>query len=178
MTINPVLIKSSYGVVEPHGTEVTAWFYRHLFEHNPGVRSLFAAHLDEQQDRLWAAIGALVTHLEDPDALLPLLRGLGERHAAYGALPAHLPAVGASLLATLAHFAGPAWTPETERAWTAVYGVAAETIGAAMTPAPSPDAAAPTDPADPTAPTDPAEPTATGRGNAASRGGDRGGASG
>jgi hemoglobin-like flavoprotein len=137
VTINPALIKNSYAVVEPFGTEVTAHFYRHLFEHNPGVRSLFGAHLDEQQDRLWAALGALVTHLEDTDTLLPLLHGLGQRHTAYGALPAHLPAVGASLLATLEHFAGPAWTPETAEAWTAVYGVIADTMGTAMA-APAP----------------------------------------
>ncbi|MFF2042996.1 globin domain-containing protein [Kitasatospora sp. NPDC058170] len=135
MTINPVLIKSSFAVVEPHGPAVAGYFYQHLFEHNPGVRGLFAEHLDEQQDRLWAALGALVTHLEDADTLIPLLRDLGARHAGYGALVDHFPAVGASLLATLAHFAGEAWTPETEASWTAVYGVIADTMGQGLTTA-------------------------------------------
>jgi len=135
VTINPVLIKSSFAVVEPHGSEVTAYFYRHLFEHDPAVRPLFAEHLDEQQDRLWAALGTLVTHLEDTDTLVGVLQDLGRRHAAYGALPGHFPAVGASLLATLAHFAGDAWTPETEASWTAVYGVVADTMTAALTAA-------------------------------------------
>jgi len=132
VTINPVLIKSSFAIVEPHGPEVAAYFYRHLFEHNPGVRSLFAEHLGEQQDRLWSALGALVTHLEDTETLVGLLEELGRRHAGYGALPAHFPAVGASLLATLRHFAGEAWTPETEASWTAVYGVVSETMGQAL----------------------------------------------
>ncbi|MDH6576285.1 globin domain-containing protein [Kitasatospora sp. MAP5-34] len=135
MTIDPVLIKSSFAVVEPHGPEVAARFYRHLFEHNPGVRSLFAEHLDGQQDRLWAALGALVTRLEDTDALLALLRDLGRRHAGYGTLPAHFPAVGASLIATLRHFAGAAWTPATEDSWQAVYGTVAATMTQALTEA-------------------------------------------
>ncbi|MFI6444970.1 globin domain-containing protein [Kitasatospora sp. NPDC050543] len=135
MTINPVLIKSSFAVVEPHGPEVAGYFYRHLFEHNPGVRGLFAEHLDEQQDRLWAALGTLVTQLEDTEALVAVLQGLGGRHAAYGALPEHFPAVGASLLATLRHFAGEAWTPETDASWTAVYAVVADTMADALTAA-------------------------------------------
>ncbi|WP_354641432.1 globin family protein [Kitasatospora camelliae] len=126
------MIKSSFAVVEPHGSQVTAHFYRHLFEHNPQVRGLFAEHLDEQQDRLWAAVGALVTHLEDTETLVGILRDLGRRHAGYGAVPEHFPAVGASLLAALEHFAGDAWTPEAAESWTAVYGVVAGTMGEAM----------------------------------------------
>ncbi|WP_406201635.1 globin domain-containing protein [Kitasatospora sp. NBC_01560] len=137
MTIDPVLIKSSFAVVEPHGAAVAGYFYQHLFEHSPEVRELFAEHLDEQQDRLWAAIGALVTHVEDPGTLVGLLRDLGTRHAGYGALPGHFPAVGASLLATLAHFAGEAWTPETAASWAAVYGVVAGTMTQALVTAQS-----------------------------------------
>lgn len=140
MSIDPVLVKRSFAAVEPHGTEVTAYFYRHLFDHHPGVRSLFAEHLDDQQDRLWAALGALVANLESTDTLVGILRDLGGRHAGYGALPEHFPAVGDSLIATLRHYAADVWTPEAEASWTAVYGVVADTMGAAMAaagPAPS-----------------------------------------
>lgn len=132
MSIDPILVKSSFAAVEPHGTEVTAWFYQHLFEHHPDVRVLFAEHLDDQQDRLFAALGALVEHLEDTDTLVGILTGLGRRHAGYGALPEHFPAVGVSLLATLRHFAGDAWSPQAEAAWAAVYGVVADTMGRAL----------------------------------------------
>ncbi|MFJ5230424.1 globin domain-containing protein [Kitasatospora sp. NPDC088391] len=135
MTIDPVLIRASHAVVEPHGSEVTAYFYAHLFEHNPDVRKLFAEHLNEQQDRLWDALGTLVAHLDDTDTVVGVLRELGRRHAGYGALPEHFPAVGASLLAALAHFAGDAWTPEIEASWTALYGVVADVMGAALTEA-------------------------------------------
>ncbi|MFJ8474962.1 globin domain-containing protein [Kitasatospora sp. NPDC094011] len=135
MTLDPVLVKRSFAAVAPHGPVVAEYFYRHLFEHDPALRGLFAEHLDEQQDRLFAALGALVTHLEDTDTALGLLRDLGTRHAAHGALVEHFPAVGASLLATLAHYAGDEWTPETEAAWTAVYAVVSDTMGAALTEA-------------------------------------------
>lgn len=111
MTVDPALIKSSYAVVVPHGTAVTEYFYEHLFTHHPEVRELFAEHLAEQQDRLWAALGALVTDLEDTGTVVRVLQGLGSRHAAYGARPEHFPAVGGSLIAALRHFAGDAWTP-------------------------------------------------------------------
>ncbi|POX43097.1 globin [Streptomyces sp. Ru73] len=129
MTFDPALIKSSYAAVEPHGTAVTKYFYAHLFAHHPEVRPLFARHLEEQEDRLWNAIGALVANVEDTDTLVRILQGLGARHAGYGARPEHFPAVGASLVAALAHFAGDAWTPETEASWGAVH----DTVTAVMT---------------------------------------------
>ncbi|WUH94181.1 globin domain-containing protein [Streptomyces sp. NBC_00433] len=131
MTADLSLIRSSFTVVQPHGPQVTAYFYDHLFANNPGVRPLFAPHIDEQRDRLWAALGALVANLENTDTLTDMLQNLGRRHVGYGALPEHYPAVGASLIATLRHFAGDAWTPAVEESWTAVYGVISGTMIAA-----------------------------------------------
>ncbi|MEV7237235.1 globin family protein [Streptomyces sp. NPDC051020] len=131
MTADLSLIRSSFAAVQPHGSQVTAYFYDHLFAHHPGVRPLFAAHLDEQRDRLWAALGALVANLENTDTLIGMLQNLGRRHAGYGVLAEHYPAVGASLIATLRHYAGDAWTPAVEESWTAVYGVISSTMVAA-----------------------------------------------
>jgi hemoglobin-like flavoprotein len=131
MTADLSLIRGSFAAVQPHGSQVTEYFYDHLFDHHPGVRPLFAAHLDEQRDRLWAALGALVSNLENTDALIGMLQNLGRRHAGYGALAEHYPAVGASLIATLRHYAGDAWTPAVEESWTAVYGVISSTMVAA-----------------------------------------------
>ncbi|WP_445529110.1 globin family protein [Streptomyces cyslabdanicus] len=128
MTADLTLIRSSFAAVQPHGTQVTAYFYDHLFAHHPEVRPLFAAHLDEQRDRLWAALGALVANLENTDTLIGMLENLGRRHGGYGVLPEHYPAVGASLIATLRHYAGDAWTPAVEESWTAIYGVISNTM--------------------------------------------------
>jgi hemoglobin-like flavoprotein len=131
MTVDPSLIRSSFKAVEPHGSQVTAYFYDDLFANHPEVRPLFAPHMDEQRDRLWAALGALVANIEKPETLTGMLENLGRRHAGYGALPEHYPAVGASLLAALRHYAGDAWSPEAEESWTAVYGVISTTMVAA-----------------------------------------------
>lgn len=40
------------------------------------------------------------------------LQDLGREHRKFGAIAEHYPYVGASLVATVAHFNGPAWTPE------------------------------------------------------------------
>ncbi|MFF3195814.1 globin domain-containing protein [Streptomyces misionensis] len=135
MTFNATLIAGSFAVVEPHGTKITKYFYEHLFDNNPGVRDLFARHMEDQEDRLWNALGGLVANLEDTEVVVRILRSLGARHVGYGALPEHFPAVGASLLATLRHFAGEAWTPQIEESWTALYGVITATMSEAMTEA-------------------------------------------
>jgi hemoglobin-like flavoprotein len=131
MTADIALIRSSFKAVEPHGSQVTGYFYDHLFTNHPGVRPLFAPHIDEQRDRLWAALGALVANIEDTETLTTMLQNLGRRHVGYGALAEHYPAVGASLIATLKHYAGNGWTPEVEESWVAVYGVISETMIAA-----------------------------------------------
>ncbi|MFC5910574.1 globin domain-containing protein [Streptacidiphilus monticola] len=135
MTFDPTLIASSFAAVEPHGVKITKYFYEHLFDNNPGVRPLFARHMEEQEDRLWNALGGLVANVEDTESVTRILRSLGTRHVGYGALPEHFPAVGASLLATLRHFAGEAWTPQIEESWTALYGVITATMSEAMTEA-------------------------------------------
>jgi hemoglobin-like flavoprotein len=71
---------------------------------------------------------ARVSKLDDFDAVVNVLSGLGRRHIGYGALPEHHPAVGTSLLAALESFAGDAWTDEVAAAWTELYGVVAETV--------------------------------------------------
>lgn len=128
MTADLSLIRSSFAAVQPHGTQVTEYFYDHLFTNNPQVRPLFAPHMEEQRDRLWAALGALVANLENTDTLIGMLQNLGRRHVGYGAVAEHYPAVGASLIATLQHFAGDGWTPAVEESWTAVYGVISSTM--------------------------------------------------
>jgi hemoglobin-like flavoprotein len=64
-----------------------------------------------------------------------MLQNLGRRHAGYGALAEHYPAVGDSLIAALRHSAGDAWTPAVEESWTAVSGVISSTMAAAGDPA-------------------------------------------
>ena len=126
MNLDLEALETSFDLIAPRGDELMDVFYARLFAAAPAVRPLFAGtDLKKQKAMLLAALVLLRKSLRDLDAIVPKLRELGARHVAYGAQPAHYPVVGEVLLASMAEVAGPAWTPEYERAWTAAYGVVA-----------------------------------------------------
>ena len=117
-------LETSFDLLAPRGDELTDVFYARLFATAPGVRPLFA-HTDmkRQKAMLLAALVLLRKSLRDLDAIVPTLRELGARHAAYGAESAHYPVVGAVLIASMAEIAGPQWEPEYEDAWAEAFAV-------------------------------------------------------
>lgn len=114
-------LKGSFARVAAHGDEVALFFYSHLFLHHPELRALFPVSMSVQRDRLLGALGEIVAQAADSDRLVPFLQGLGRDHRKFGTLAEHYPAVGQSLLATLAYFSGAAWTRELEDDWTQAY---------------------------------------------------------
>jgi methyl-accepting chemotaxis protein len=119
------LLQESLGLVAPVADELVRAFYDQLFHDYPQVRPMFPAVMDLQRERLLKAIIALVTHYDRPEQLMPALTAMGRNHTGYGVRLEHYSAVGATLLATLSTFAGSAWTPEVEGAWTRAYTFAA-----------------------------------------------------
>jgi hemoglobin-like flavoprotein len=119
------LLQASLALVAPRADELVASFYDQLFTEHPTVRSLFPAVMDLQREKLLKALIALVTHYDTPEQLMPALTTMGRNHVRYGAEIEHYGAVGSILLATLSRFAGDAWTPELEGAWTRAYTFAA-----------------------------------------------------
>ncbi|MEU2629425.1 globin domain-containing protein [Kitasatospora sp. NPDC007106] len=140
MAFDPAVLRAGLAVVERRADQLTAYFYAHLFAHNPGVRAMFPERMEEQRDRLLAAITHLVQRLDDPERLAGYLAALGRDHRKFGARPEHYPAVGASLLATLQRFAGNAWSEEQEKAWTEAWTVISRAMvdAAAAVPAGTP----------------------------------------
>ena len=126
-------LKESFAHVAMHGDEVALFFYSDLFLRAPAVRDLFPVSMSTQRDRLLAALGRIVSDVDSLDRLAPFLRGLGRDHRKFGALAEHYDVVGASLLATLAHFSGPSWTDELAGDWKAAYALVGQVmIGAAQ----------------------------------------------
>jgi hemoglobin-like flavoprotein len=125
MSLDLESLETSFDLLAPRGDELMNEFYARLFEAAPAVRPLFPDDLKRQKTMLLGALVLLRKSLRDLDAIAPKLRELGARHVAYGAAPEHYPVVGSVLLASMAEIAGPAWTPEYERAWTAAFGVVA-----------------------------------------------------
>jgi NAD(P)H-flavin reductase len=125
-------LKSNFAAVAAQGGDnVALFFYSHLFLHYPETRDMFPPAMTRQRDRLVGALGRIVSNVDQVQELVPYLQDLGKDHRKYGAVAAHYPAVGQSLIATLRHFSGDEWTAELEADWTAAYGVVADTMVAA-----------------------------------------------
>jgi hemoglobin-like flavoprotein len=116
-------VRSTFAQLAPVAPQAAALFYHHLFEADPKLRHLFTGDMLQQGDRLMTMIGTAVRMLDQPAALLPVLRSLGGRHATYGVTTSHYDTVGGALLKTLSQGLGSAWNADAEEAWTRVYGV-------------------------------------------------------
>jgi len=128
------LLRDSFAVVAPYGLEVTEYFYAHLFATGGDpVVSMFPPLMGPQRDRLLKALVRIVTDVDDLDKLGAYLAGLGRDHRKFSVQPEHFDLVGASLLATLQHFAGDAWTPEVAGTWAGAYALVAQVMRQALT---------------------------------------------
>ncbi|MGF1432377.1 globin domain-containing protein [Kitasatospora sp. LaBMicrA B282] len=131
------LIRASLSVVEPHADNLPGFFYATLFGRYPAVRELFPTDMDVQHDRLLRALLLIVDLVDDPANLARFCAHLGRDHRKFGTESAHYAAVGECLLATLQHYAGPAWNAQTAAAWSRAY----RTVASAMDEAARADAA-------------------------------------
>jgi NAD(P)H-flavin reductase/hemoglobin-like flavoprotein len=122
------LTRSSWAVVAPRADEVARHFYATLFGLAPETRELFPVNMEVQRSRLLRALVHVVQMVDRPDEVVPFLEQLGRDHRKFGVGPEHFDAVGVALLSAVAEFAGPAWTPEVEKAWTGAYA----TVSGAM----------------------------------------------
>lgn len=123
MALNVELLRKSFDVVATANPRFVSRFYEILFERYPQARPLFpAGGMARQEEMLTGALVAVLDHLEDAPWLQSTLGALGAKHVAYGVTREMYDWVGASLLATLAEVAGPAWTPELAAAWGEAYG--------------------------------------------------------
>jgi hemoglobin-like flavoprotein len=120
-------MRASFAKAAAAGDEAPLWFYSHLFLSHPETRAMFPVSMAHQRDRLFRALGDVVAHVDDLPSVVPILQQLGRDHRKFGALPAHYPAVGSSLLATLEHF-DDEWTPELAKSWTEAYTIVAEVM--------------------------------------------------
>lgn len=122
------LVRSSFAEVSPIADSAATLFYSRLFELDPSLRRLFKINIEAQGSKLMNMIAAAVCLLDQPEKLMPVVRNLGQRHAGYGVEDQHYETVGAALLWTLEKGLGPAFTPEVENAWAAVYDALAATM--------------------------------------------------
>jgi NAD(P)H-flavin reductase/hemoglobin-like flavoprotein len=124
-------LKASWANVVAAGDDVPLYFYSHLFLTHPEVRAMFPIQMSGQRDKLVAALGAVVSNVDEIDSVVPLLEQLGRDHRRFSVVTEHYSAVGASLLATLKKFLGHMWTRELADTWSQAYGLVAKVMVAA-----------------------------------------------
>ena len=122
------LIRSSFAVVEPQMDDLGRYFYGTLFQIAPQTRDLFPVNMEVQRSRLLRALVHVVQMVDQPDDLTLFLEQLGRDHRKFGVLAQHYDAVGASLLGTISHHSGAAWTPEVQKAWSEAYAIVANAM--------------------------------------------------
>ena len=119
------LVQESFEKVKPIAPAAAEIFYTKLFELDPNLKPLFPNDADamkSQGNKLMTMLGAAVAGLNNLDALIPVLQGLGKKHVEYKVEPSHYDTVGAALLGTLEAGLGEDFTPDVKEAWTSVYG--------------------------------------------------------
>lgn len=115
------LVRHSWSQVMPRRKQVCSDFYRRLFATYPELRPLFQDDLARQTDLFVTMINTVVSALENPGPVRPLLETLGARHAEYGVAGADYAKFEAVLLDTLATSLGADFTPAMRVAWHEVY---------------------------------------------------------
>jgi NAD(P)H-flavin reductase/hemoglobin-like flavoprotein len=121
-------LKNGWELVAKNGDEVPLFFYSHLFLSHPELREMFPVSMAAQRDKLVSALGHIVSNVHQLEEVTAFIEQLGRDHRRFGVIAEHYHAVGASLLATLRHFLGPAWTDQLAADWAAAYGVIAKVM--------------------------------------------------
>lgn len=122
-------IKSTVPVMEVYGTQITSTFYERMFAAHPELLNIFN-HANQKQGRQQAALAnavyAAAKHIDQLEAILPVVRQIAHKHRSLGILPEHYPIVGEHLLAAIAEVLGEQATEEILQAWAEAYGVIAD----------------------------------------------------
>ncbi|MDR2988320.1 MAG: flavohemoprotein [Nocardiopsaceae bacterium] len=121
-------LKDSFAKIAMHGDEVPLFFYSDLFIRHPELRDLFPIAMKAQRDHLIAALGKIISQVDRADELSVFLKGLGRDHRKFGAIAEHYDSVRDSLIETIAHFSGEAWTPELATDWMDAYNLIADVM--------------------------------------------------
>ena len=123
------IIKSTVPVLKEHGLEITTTFYKNMFINNPEVKPLFnmdKQNSGEQPKALAMTILAAAQNIDNLQAILPVVKNIGEVHCERQITEGHYPIVGSNLLASIKEVLGDAATDEVIEAWGKAYGVIAQ----------------------------------------------------
>lgn len=111
------LVQRSLKDVVPVADLIGVTFYERLFETHPEVRPMFPKDIKPQARKLVQMLAMVVNGLHRLPAIHAEVAALARRHKDYGVIDAHYPVVGETLIWTLEHNLGEAFTPQVKEAW-------------------------------------------------------------
>ena len=114
-------VQRTFAQLVPNADHVASTFYAELFDLDPSLRRLFRGDIQRQGEMLVSMLATAVRGLTSPEALMPVLQGLGRRHAGYGVVDQHYVTVGLALIGTLQKSLGTMFSPDVRTAWVAAY---------------------------------------------------------
>jgi class 3 adenylate cyclase/hemoglobin-like flavoprotein len=116
-----MLVQREFDRVRKTPLEFSKIFYRRLFEADASIAPFFAeTDMEVMGMKLVKTLAYAVEHLEDLEAIKPVLVELGSQHAARGIAPRHFDLGGEVLLATLEEFMQ-GHHPVSRQAWKDTY---------------------------------------------------------
>ena len=121
-------LKRTWSIATAQGDEVPLYFYSHLFAHHPELREMFPVAMGAQRDKLFAALGHIISRVDRIDEVNGFLGQLGRDHRRFAVVPEHYSMLGSSFLATLQRFVGAEWTEQVAADWAEAYGLIAKVM--------------------------------------------------
>jgi nitric oxide dioxygenase len=123
------IIKSTVPVLAEHGEAITKHFYQKMFANHPELLNIFN-HVNQKQGKqpkaLANSIYAAAMHIDNLEAILPVVKQIAHKHKSLNIKAEHYPIVGKYLLIAIKDVLGDAATDEIIDAWGQAYGVIAD----------------------------------------------------
>lgn len=125
------IVKATAGILRERALDITRRFYAILFESYPEVRSMFnqSHQRDGSQPRALAnSLIAYAEHIDNLEALTPLVEQVAQKHVSLHVKPEQYEAVGSCLLRAMREVLGQAATDEVIDAWAEAYQFLADIL--------------------------------------------------
>ena len=121
------LVRETLPAIAAAGPAVTQHFYQRMLSHNPELKDIFNMSNQasgRQPEALFKALCAYGSHLDTPEALLPAVEKIAQKHVSLSIQPEQYAIVGEHLLGTIRELLDPG--NEVLAAWAKAYGVLAD----------------------------------------------------
>ncbi len=123
-------VRQTWTLILPQRKSVCRNFYHRLFARHPELRPLFKSDVDDQADLFVTMINTVISALEHPERVRPLIETLGSRHADYGVHPDDYAKFEQVLIETLREALDDDLDADAQAAWREVFEALSQTMQA------------------------------------------------